>query len=344
VWADDLKMIRRFLRDPDGNIWDEPYLRHTWNDLQKDMQNRTGVLEDVVAQRVPDLYHCAYMFDWEWRHLPENYSEFYQCLRKHDEGVFCHAWEPQEVTGISSDTQEDGAHFTQPFEAFMGLVPGEEVRMKFPKNLKSLTYIAYDEEPILETTRKMVQGTDSSYVTRTGRPIAYFSYESLDKTYVLYPTPSTAFSDDVAGDGVAFYTSEDSEDTSVGTIAVRTGSSESGNVGASVDIVGLANNVLLIYDVNPTNIETVSDESDFPEFLRKYVRYGVISRAYAANTDGRIPSLAALWASRYEFGVKIVKRLMLRRANDRDYRLATKPSAVTRGRRTPRLPSTYPAV
>ena len=342
MWSDDLKIVRRFFFDPTGNIWDEPYLRHLWNDCQKDLQNRTGVLEDVAAQRVPDIYHCAYMHDWEWRHLPSNVTEFYQCLRRHDESVFCHSWEPQEVTNIDSDTTDIGCHFTQPWEAFMGLEPGEEVRMKFPKNLRSLKFIAYDEEPIFSTTRKLVQSSDSSYVSTSGTPIAYFEHESMDKSYVLYPRPGTAWADEVGGDGVAFYVEDDTEDESVGTIAIRTGSSESGNVGASVDVVGLQNNVLLIYDVNPTDIGSVSDESDFPEFLLKYIRYGVISRAYDANTDGRIPSLARMWAARYEIGVTVVKRYMLKKANDRDYRLMTSP---TRGRRRlPRLPDTYPNV
>lgn len=226
----------------------------------------------------------------------------------------------------------------------MGLEPGEEVRMKFPKNLRSLKFIAYDEEPISATTRKMVQSCDSSYLTHTGTPIAYFEYESLDKSYVLYPRPGTAFVDEISGDGIAFFVEDDSEDESVGTIAVRTGSSETSNVGASVDVVGLEDNVLLIYDVNPTDIASISDESDFPVFLRKYVRFGVISRAYDANTDGRIPSLARLWAMRYELGVKVIKRYMLSKANDRDYRLMTKPGGRRVQRRLPRLPDTYPRV
>lgn len=344
MWLDELAKVRRFLRDPDGNIWSDAFLRHLWNDVQNDLQHRTSLLEDVVAQRIPDLYHASYMHDWEWRHLPTQYTEFYQCLRKHDESIFCHNWEPQETTGIASDTSDAGVHFTHPWEAFMGMTPGEEVRMKFPKNFAAVKFIAYDEEPIFPTTRKAIQNRDSSYLTTSGEPVAYYMHEALDRSYVLYPRPSTAFVDEVSGDGVAFFVEDDSENTDVGTIAVRTGSSESGNVGAAVDVVGVQDNVLLVYDVRPTDVESISSEIDFPPFLTKYIRFGVVSRAYDANTDGRIPSLARFWGARYELGVRAVKKYMRNRKQDRDYRLTTKPQGIRRRRGLPRLPATYPAI
>lgn len=344
MWLDELAIIRRYLRDPDGKIWSEPYLRHQWNDVQRDLQTKSLVLEDVAAQRVPDLYHLSYLHDWEWQNLPDTVTEFYQCLRKHDEMVFCHSWEPQQQTSIDPDVEDLGCHFTQPWEAFMGMEPGEEIRMKFPKRASELKYIAYDEQPIYETTRKTVQSVDTSYQSRTGTPIAYYMHESLDKSYVLYPRPSTAFVDEVTGDGVAFFVEDDSEDTDVGTIAVRTGSSESGNIGASVDVVGLTNNVLMVYSVNPSEVSALTDEPDYPQFLRKYVRYGVLARAYDANTDGYIPSLAKMWAERYRVGLQVVKRYMSNRSNDRDYRLMTKQSTSRSRRRQPKLPATYPPV
>ena len=344
AWIDDIKIVRRYLRDPDGNIWSDAFLRHLWNDVQQDLQHNTSVLEDVIAQRIPDLYHQSYMHDWEYRHVDSNLSEFYQCLRKHDDKVFCHSWEPQIVTGITSDVSDVGCHFTQPWEAFMGLTPGEEIKMKFPKNFRDVKFIAYDEEPISATTRKMVQSADTSYIETDGTPIAYYINEGLDKTYTLYPRPSTAFIDEVIGDGIAFFAEGDTDSADYGVIAIRTGSSETSNVGASVDVVSVTNNILLIYDVSPTDITSFVDESDFPEFLRKYVRYGVLARAYMANTDGKIPSLARLWGDRYQLGIQVVRRFLRNRREDRDYRLTTQGITGRRRRRVPRLPSTYPAV
>lgn len=344
MWLHDLAKVRRFLRDPDGNIWAEPFLRHLWNDVQNDFQNRTGVLEDVVAQRIPDIYHMSFMHDWEWSYLPSQYSEFYQCLSRHDDQVFCHWWEPQQITQITPDVTDDGVHFTQPWEAFMGMIPSEEVRMKFPKNYAAVKFMAYDEEPVYPSSRKAVQSSDTSYLSTSGNPLVYYIHESMDKSYVLYPRPSTAFIDEVIGEGIAFFAEDDTEDASVGIIAVRTGSAETSNIGASVDVIGVQNNILLAYDVAPTDITTVSDEPDFPEYLRKYIRYGVIGRAYGANSDGRIQSLSKLWMARYELGIKVVKRFINNRRQDRDYRLTTKPSRAVHHRRLPRLPSTYPHV
>jgi hypothetical protein len=101
MWSDELKKIRRLIRDPDGNIWTDAFLRHLWNDVQQDFQNRTSVLEDVAAQRVPDLYHLTYMHDWEWRHLPTSVTEFYQCFGRHGDGTFTHLWEPQQTASSS---------------------------------------------------------------------------------------------------------------------------------------------------------------------------------------------------------------------------------------------------
>lgn len=341
MWLDELTKIRRYLRDPNGNIWSDSFLLHLWNDVQNDVQHRTYILEDVIAQRIPDLYHMSYTYDWEWQYLPTTLSEFYQCFRKHDEYVYCYNWETQEITGISSDASDYGCHFTQPWEAFMGLTPGEEIRMKFPKNFHDVKFMAYDLEPIEEVSRKSVQSSDSSYITHTGRPIGYYIYESQDKSYVLYPIPSTSFVDEVDGDGIAFYVEDDTEDTTVGTIAIRTGSSESGS-GVAVDIISAADNILLAYGIDPTDVESISSEIDFPDYLTKYVRFGVLGRAYSANTDGKIPSLANFWTSRYEIGIRTMLRFMKNRKQDRNYRMTTKPNSRNRVRRVPRLPSNYP--
>ncbi|KKL73812.1 hypothetical protein LCGC14_2071110, partial [marine sediment metagenome] len=69
-WNDELIKIRRLLRDPDANIWTDGFILHLFNDVQKDFQHRTSVLEDAAVQRIPGIYHFAYMFDWEYSFLP----------------------------------------------------------------------------------------------------------------------------------------------------------------------------------------------------------------------------------------------------------------------------------
>ena len=343
-WSDELTVIRRFLRDPNGLIWPEVFLRHLYNDLQQDFQLQTHVLEDVTTQRVPQLYHYSYQQDWEYAHLPQSLTQFYQCLGQHDELVFCHRWEPQQRAGIEADVSDYGAHFTHPWEGYM-LLAGEPIKMRFPSNFNSVKYIAYDEEPIHALTKKQVQSTDPSWITTQGEPVGYYSYDEMDNSYVLYPRPSTAFESDVDGDGAAFYEEGDTESDQTGVIAVRDGSTDSTEgSGASVDIVDTTNNVFMVYDVSPNDVTAWSEEPAFPVFLRKYIRFGVIGRAYGANTDGRIPSLSEYWLARYQLGIAFTKRFVRNRRSDRDYRLTTKSVAPRRRFRHPRLPDTYPAV
>jgi hypothetical protein len=204
--------------------------------------------------------------------------------------------------------------------------------------------MAYDEEPIYAATRKNIQSCDASYVTTQGSPYAYYPHDETDNSYILYPRPPVAFQNDIAGEGMALYAAGDTEDDETGLIAVRDDSIPSGSLGASVDIIDTVNQVFLVYDVTPNDVTTISDDPAFPVFLRKYIRYGVISRAYGANTDGRIQSLSEYWKIRFDLGVNFTKKFVRNRRQDRDYRMVTKGLTARRSRRHPRLPDTYPHV
>jgi len=345
TWGVELKKLRRVIRDPDGNIWADAFLRHTYNDIQQDFQKKTKVLEDVTSQRVPQLYHYAYMYDWEYGYLPSKWSQFYQCLLQHDAYVICHRWESQAITGIDSAVNDYGINFVQPWEAYMGpTLAGHEIRQRFPQNFNKVKYIAYDEEPISSTTKKRIQSSDPSYITRTGRVFAYYPYDETDNSYVLYPRPSVSFANDVTGEGIAFYAAGDTESDTTGIIATRDDSTPSASFGASVDIIGTVDQIFMVYDVSPNDVVNFDDEPDFPEFIRKYIRYGAAARAFSANTDGRIPSLSDYWKTRYNVGIRFVQQYVRSRRQDRNYRLTTKVVQPRRNRRLPRLPDGYPAI
>jgi len=144
--------------------------------------------------------------------------------------------------------------------------------------------------------------------------------------------------------GMVLYVEGDTTNTPVGTYVDRTKNLMSQESGIAIATIDDDDNILLIYDVNPTDLVDDRDESDFPVFLRKYIEYGVISRAYGANTDGRIQSLSDYWAYRRDTGMEIIKRFMAKRKQDRDYQLTTSSTPAGRTRQHPRLPSTYPAV
>jgi hypothetical protein len=343
TWGAQLTLIRRFLRDPNGTIWSDSFLRGLWNDVQQDFQHKTDALEDAIAQRVPGLYQFAYLFDWEWRHLSADLSQYYQALNQHDDGAFCHRWEPQVVTGIAADVSDQGAHFTQPWEACMGETPGDPIKIRFPRNYNATRFIAYDNEPIQALTQKLVQSFDASYLTTQGTPIGYYVWDAADNSYVLYPRPSVAFENEIEGEQVAQYADDDTENVNTGIIAVRTGSFDS-EYGAPTDIVDTVNNVFLVYTISPREMLAVSDEPDFPAFLCKYIRNGVIGRAYSGNTDGRIRSLGDHWGTRYALGVQFTRRYLRQKKQDRNYRLTGRGDVARRRSRHPRLPDRYPTV
>ena len=342
TWDAELTKMRRFLRDPDGDIWSDDYIRHLWNDIQNDWQHRTGVLEDVYTQRVPGVYVFSYQREWEYQHIPTTETQYYRCLNEFDDYVFCHRWEPQTISGISADVGDYGAHFTQPWEAFMD-TPGEVVKIRFPRNFNFAKFFAYDEEPIDEVTKKDVQSYDPSYVSNSGMPICYYRYDDTDNSFVLYPRPSTGFVNELSGEGMALFADDDTEDTTFGAISVRTGSVDSSSNGISADVVDVESSVFMVYSISPLEIEAGIDVPDVPDFLRKYIDAGTISRAYGGNTDGRIRSLADYWRMRYDLGIQFTKKYMSNKRQDRDYRL-TGQVDVRRRRRGPRLPDTYPAV
>ncbi len=342
-WSAELVKIRRYLRDPNGNIWSEAFLRHLYNDVQQDFQHRTNVLEGVVAQKVPQTFQWAYQQQWEHRFLPTTETQFYQCLNQHDEGVFCHRWETQQVTGLTPDIADYGCHGTQAWEIYTSETSGDVLKMRFPADFSSVKFIAYDEKPILGMSKKQIQSTDPSWMTREGIPLAYYLQDQSDDSYVLYPRPSTSFVNEAAGEAIAQFAEDDTEDTTTGLIATRSGSFDDG-MGIPVDIVDVTDSVFLVYGVSPQPVASAFDEPAFPDFLRKYIRFGTISRAYGGNNDGKIRSLSEYWKGRYMLGCEFTKRYVRNRRNDRDYRLTTKGNVVRRTVRHPRLPDSYPAV
>ena len=69
TWAEQRKRIRRMLRDPDGNIWSDALLRRLYNDVQRELQAKTNLLEDAEAIRVPPMYSISYLQNWEWSYV-----------------------------------------------------------------------------------------------------------------------------------------------------------------------------------------------------------------------------------------------------------------------------------
>jgi hypothetical protein len=113
----------------------------------------------------------------------------------------------------------------------------------------------------------------------------------------------------------------------------------------SDEAIDSTGNVLFIYRTEPKPIDDDSQESDYPGFLRKYIEYATLERAYSVDNDGQIDSLRDYWGQRKNLGIEIIKRYASKRKVDRDYRLLTK--GIPGGRRYTRharLPDEYPPI
>lgn len=341
--TDQIKRIRRFLRDPNSKIWDDDYLIKLFNDVQEDLQNKTKILEDVSAIKFPPTYHFTYMYDWEYAYLPSKYSQFYQAFKRNQQSSFVHTydWEQQQVWSINVDVTTRGSAFTQPWESAY-LLPNDEIPIRFPEQFRNAKFVAFDREPITFKEKREIQETDSTYITTTGKPCHYYRGDELDNSFTLYPRPTQY--NWIEGDGMALFHSADTVDSEVGAYLRRFDSTPSQDLGTADDVIDADDNVFLWYEKNAKNLETKNETSPFPIYLRKYIEYGVISRAYLANTDGRIESLGNYWQRRYSLGLIAIKRFMLKRRSDRNYQFTGDNSLIRTTRKHPRLPSTYPNV
>lgn len=343
TWAENLKRIRRNLRDPNGRIWSDAYLLNLFNDVQREFQHKTKILEDVRSIRYPPTYHCAYIYDWEWPFLPVGKSQFYQAFQYHHQSniIITYDWESQNLNGINSSVSDYGARFTQPFESAY-IAVGDPIKVRFPTNFHTAIYMAYDKEPVKYFEEKAIADTESTYKTRTGDPFAYYRPDNLDNSFILFPAPTVNNWAD--GEGMALFINGETVSVETGDILVATNYSPDDYVGISLDILDSTDNVILVYDIIPTDILGPQDESDYPSYLQKYIEYGVISRAYGANTDGRIPTLAEYWAFRYETGIGLILTYKWQRQKDRTYRFKTEDIRGKRNLKHARLPDEYPAV
>ena len=340
-WALELQVIRRFLRDPDGNIWSNDLLRDLYNQAQNELQHKSKILENVTGIQIPPEFNSSYQHDWEYSYRSNNR---YRCLRNQGGNyTFCYRWEVQEYYGASADIGDEGYGYTHPWESFVGITPNQPPAFPFPNNMNSVKAMYLDEEPLGYVAKKTVSSVDSSWVTRTGETQGYYPLDGSSNHFGLYVRPSTITWSDDEGSGMAVSGDGDTVEDE-GTIIQREGSISFSEAGISVDIIESENNIILVFDVSPTEIETVGDDSDFPEFLNKYIRYRVLSLAFGANTDGRIESLAQFWGQRASIGMEAVKRFRDGRNADRDRRLRAQGVPVGRGRRHPRLPDAYPAI
>lgn len=340
--ADEIARIRRYLRDPSGNIWGNDLLVDLWNEVARDMQNRTSLLEDVRVVGAPPQFAMTYMHDWEAGYAGS--GPLYRMPGQDGFFTHTHRWEVQQRAGITPDTTATGSAYTHPWEAWYGTTPAIPP-WPMPREALNVKAMFFDHRPLSPVARRDIQRSDPTWETRTGTPLAWAPLDDVDHLFYVYPRPSTVGYNDAPGEGMVLSVSGEGINVEYGVIIQRTESVLSAEAGFTFTVLDSADNVLIVYDVAPGRLLSLGDDIVMPDWMAKYVRRGVLSRAYAANTDGRIVSLGAFWGARYEAGLSVLARYKMNRLRGRRVRLMTAhgPGEST-NRKHPRLPDAYPAV
>lgn len=348
MYSDNRKKIRRFLRDPNGRIWDNTFLRNLWNNEQRIFARQIPFLRKVDVLRHPPQFNFSYLYDWQWQYTdPDQGRPFRAFLRHRQSGYICsHFWEVQHLgigTGAESDT---GYRYTHPFEGYIVGTPADLVPNWLPDDFHQAEKVFFDEEPIdFMSWRKMVS-RDIAYRTYQGEPQWWTIKDEASKEFYLYPRPAAVW-DDVEGDadlGMVLHSDFTTESAETGTPIDATAAEATANLGSAIDYLRAADNILMVYKFRLTDIEAANDEPTLGRYLQKYIEYGVLARAYRANNDGNIKSLADYWDWRKSLGASIISQFVIKRLADRDYRLTSQRRPIRNRRRGPRLPSTYPEV
>jgi len=127
---EQIRRIRRFLRDPSGKIWSRELIIDTFNEIAEDLQRKMGILEAAIVLRVPGYYQWSYLFNWERIFLPFDDRKHYKALYQDSTGsVHSTIWEAQQADDEEGITTDPGCHFTQPWEGWYGpQQPGAPIR------------------------------------------------------------------------------------------------------------------------------------------------------------------------------------------------------------------------
>jgi hypothetical protein len=309
-----LTRIRRFLRDPDGNIWTDDQIRYFWNDAQQKVALDTHLLVNAETLAFPPAPSYSYTHRWE-----EQYTDSATDMRVLEYGqdinkVYTYPWEFA-WSGTNPPKDEGSYRWTHPFEGTM-YTTAKPVPNILNKGFVSGIWCAYDQEEILPLSRDQVASGDRWYRHRKGEAKYYYRDSDYANTIVIYPQPPPDYSA-----------------TSVGDLTDST-------------YVTTTDRVVIVYKYAHADIPSGSgnwdDTLDWPDWAIPYIEYATLERAYGADTDGYIPTLHEYWKLRYDVGLQILKRLQSLWLKDKKLVMGgikrrPKPSGPSLGSHYPRM-------
>lgn len=334
TFQDELTIMRRFLRDPEGNIWSDEDLMTYWNDSQREMAIKAGYAEKARTFAFPPEWTWGMLYLWEYG-FADGDRRTVLISWEGEDATICYPWEPGYFLDEAGPADEGYRH-TQAWEGLMVGSPADYIPFPLHADLQHIRYLAYDEQGLSPMDRKGIALSDSLFRTATGTPVFYWRPDMAGNEAVLYPRPANVTWDD---DGL-LHSPVETYDDAGGINTWSTDVLNSQESGIILDAIGTENTVFVLFESVLQDVAEPLDEIDTTPYLVKYIRYGCLERALGADTDGFVPTLRDYWRSRKEIGYRAIKKLNVLKCSDRDYRLGG-GGAGARSRH-PRLPSAYP--
>jgi hypothetical protein len=346
-----LTKLRRFLRDPDGEIWTDTDLLTYWNDAQVEIAQKTLILSKVEAHHYPPEYTYAYTHDWEKQFVGgDRYCPFEQSMTR--AGLsFCHSWESAYYLDTVT-TPHDGYRITHPWEGYYA-APDGFIPVLLHEQLDRMVFCAYGREKLDPATRKEIGEGSIYYRTQTGSPTNYWRIDEFSNQVALYPHPSMVLRNFSRTETIyneypdelyfedGYFENEYFETVIQENISSSEEWLDQIDTGIITDIIYLDDSLFMVYQFLPSDIVAWDDDIDLPPWFVKAIECAALERAYSADTDGFIPSLRDYWKVRKELHIKLIAKFKNMRLADRDFVIGA--FSKTRGDRHGRLPGNYPA-
>lgn len=180
-----------------------------------------------------------------------------------------------------------------------------------PADCAQVFRVTYDGEVIWPVSQRRLRAYDARWRERTGTPYLYY-LDELNAKIGLYPNPSTgttyeSVSGPTAGMIVDTGAGTTVEGPSVGVILdIADGSPIEPLVGAIYDVIS-GNSLEVFYYARPAAVNDGAIQ--IPGWAHPGIVYGMVSRAFAADTPRRNLGAAAIYRNLYE---DVVRRLTAR--------------------------------
>lgn len=185
-FKDSLQRLRRFLRDPDGDVHTDAQLLRYWQQAEREIAQKTGWLERADTLPYPSRFTWAFLQAWEPAFLE---GDVYRALTPWEPGrkSIAYPWEAS-YWHESGGPADDGTRFMQPWESYH-TTPADPVPVLLHRLHSRMKFAAYDRKALNGTTERELAKNDPFWRTRQGVGTSYYPLDETQRLLAIYPRP-----------------------------------------------------------------------------------------------------------------------------------------------------------